>query len=142
MSKGRGRILAIDYGEKKIGIAVSDPLGIIAQGLPTIVYKSRREALHRIKQVAQEYEVVEVIVGHPLNAHGEASVVTMKTQAFSNKLKAEVGLPVLLWDERFTSVEARRALLQMNLSPSRNKLLVDRVSATLILQNYLNYVNR
>lgn len=138
MPKITGRILAIDYGEKRLGIAVSDPLGIIPQGLPTIEYKSLKEVKQKLKEIIEQYEISQIVVGHPLNLRGEVAAAATQVQTFVQKIKMEVNLPIILWDERFTSVEAERILRQLNISPSRNKSKIDQISAMIVLQNYLD----
>ncbi|MFQ5824285.1 MAG: Holliday junction resolvase RuvX [bacterium] len=134
----KGRILAIDYGQKRIGVAVSDPLGITAQGLPTIVYKKQPEALAKLKNIIDDYKIIKLVIGFPLNMKGDLSAAAKKTKKFIEDLKEEFALPTILWDERFTSVQAQRTIIEIGKSPSRNKEKVDQISAMLILQNYLD----
>lgn len=142
MSTSRGRILAIDYGRKRIGVAVSDPLGLTAQGLPTITYSSEYDVLEKLRQIITEYEVNELVVGLPLNMKGEIGVSAYKAKLFFDCLQKKFGLPSTLWDERFSSVAAHRVLKELGESPSRNKQKVDQISAVLILQGYLDYLHR
>ena len=137
MKNLKGRILALDYGEKRIGLAISDPLGVTAQGLGTIEYKNLKEAIAEIKNVIARYSVEELVLGLPLNLKGEIGSIAREVQKFADQLKSETGIPVSFWDERLTSVEAERALIQMGKSPSLNKKQIDEIAAILILQGYL-----
>jgi putative Holliday junction resolvase len=142
MTPSQGRILALDYGRKRIGVAVSDPLRITAQGLPTIIYKTQSEALEKLRQILAKYEISELVVGFPLTLKGEMGIAAKTTKLFFEHLKDEFGLPTTLWDERFSSVSAHRVLNQLGKAPSRNKQKVDQISAVLILQCYLDYLHR
>jgi len=118
-SASSGRILAIDFGMKRMGLAVSDALGITAQGLPTLERTRMADDLGRIRELTEEYSVERVILGNPVGHSG--------------------GCPVELWDERLTSVEAGRMLRQSGMGIEKRKRAVDRVAATLLLQAYLDY---
>lgn len=141
MSNKTGRILGIDYGKKRIGVAVSDPNGIIAQGLPTLVYKTPPDVLNKIARIISDYNVREVVVGLPLTLRGTVSTAAARTNRFIGELKNKTGLPVTVWDERFTSTIAENTLKAMGRSPSRNRRKIDEISAVLILQSYLDKVN-
>ena len=134
----KGRILGIDYGMKRIGIAVSDPLGIIAQGLPTIVYNKLSEALNKIDTVVSEYQIRKVVVGYPLSLNGTHNIAAERTDKFIYALKQKISVPVLTWDERLTSVQSERILITMGKSPSKNRKRVDQLSASILLQGYLD----
>jgi putative Holliday junction resolvase len=133
-----GRILAIDFGQKKMGVAVSDPLGITAQGLPTIVYEKVPEAMSKLKDIIASYKITKLVVGLPLNMKGELTAAGKNTEKFITKLEEEFSLPTVAWDERLTSVQAERIIKELGKSPSRNKTKVDEISAVLILQSYLD----
>jgi len=134
--------LGIDYGQRRIGIAVSDPLGILATGLPTIVYQTLPDALDQIGKTISDYQVREVVVGLPLNLKGEESGAAQQTRRFIEELRKRFALTISVWDERFTSVLAQRALITIGKSPSRNREKIDQLSAMLLLQNYLDKLNR
>ncbi len=134
----QGRLLAIDYGQKRIGVAVSDPTRTIAQGLPTIVYKSLPEALEKIDKLVEEYQIQLVVVGMPLTMNGEVGLAARKVEVFVGFLKKRYLVPVVLWDERLTSVVAAKTIRESGKSPSRNKSKIDELAARLILQNYLD----
>ena len=123
-----------------MGLAVSDPLGITAQGLPTLPRTRLEDDLRKIRQLTEEYSTDRVIVGNPLGHGGGETTMSHQAAEFAEKLRQRVTCPVLLWDERFTSVEASRALRATGLSLSKRQRAVDRVAATLLLQSYLDFL--
>ncbi len=131
------RILALDYGTRRIGLAISDPLGITAQGIPTMLRKNKRTDLAFLKEVLSSHQVCEIVVGLPLRLSGAESSSTEKAREFAELLHKEFSLPVHLWDERFTSVEANRVLRESEMSIRKRGEAVDRLSAVLILQGFL-----
>ena len=131
------RILALDVGSKRIGVAVSDPLGITAQGLDTIQRQNKRKDWEALGAVLKKYEVVEIVVGLPLRLSGAEGTQSGKMRQFAEDLKAKFKLPVHLWDERWTSTEANRLLRETNLSIEKRGKAVDRMAAILILQSWL-----
>jgi len=133
-----GRILAIDYGSVRMGLAVSDPLGLTAQGLPTLERTNKQADLGRISQLAADYSVAEVIVGHPISAKGEDTEMSRRVARFADELRAGLGLRVLLWDERLTSLEADRALKESGASRGARRRARDRMAAQILLQSYLD----
>jgi putative Holliday junction resolvase len=136
-SSSPGRILALDVGARTIGLAVSDPLGITAQGLHTLRRTNKRTDLAHLESVIGEYKVAEIVVGYPLKMSGQAGVQAEKVSAFADELRRRFALPVHLWDERLTSAEANRVLRQSEISIRRRGQAVDRLAAVLILQNFL-----
>ncbi|HZQ68317.1 MAG TPA: Holliday junction resolvase RuvX [Terriglobales bacterium] len=132
-----GRILALDVGSRTIGLAVTDPLGITAQGLDTIRRKNKRTDFAALEQVIQQYQVAELVVGLPLRMSGQEGTQAEKMQAFAQDLRKRFELPVHLWDERLTSAEANRLLRETELSIKKRGAVVDRLAAMLILQSYL-----
>ena len=132
-----GRILALDVGARRIGLAVSDPLGITAQGLDTLRRTNKRSDLAHLESVLREYQVAEIVVGYPLKMSGHAGPQAEKVSAFAEELRRRFALPVHLWDERLTSAEANRVLRQSEISIRRRGQAVDRLAAVLILQNFL-----
>jgi putative Holliday junction resolvase len=133
----RGRILAIDYGSRRMGLAVSDPLGITAQGLETLERKNKRSDFARLEKTIREYQVREIVLGYPLRMSGEEGVQSQKVADFAEQLRARFQLPVHLWDERLTSAEANRLLRESELSIKKRAQAVDRMAAVLILQAFL-----
>ena len=131
------RVLGLDVGSKTIGMAVSDPLGITAQGLPTIRRKNKRFDFEQLGKVISDYEVVEIVVGYPLRLSGSEGSQSEKMQLFAEELRLKFGLPVHLWDERLTSSQANRILREAELSIKKRGEAVDRMAAVLILQSWM-----
>jgi putative Holliday junction resolvase len=132
-----GRILAIDYGSRRMGLAVSDALGITAQGLDTLERKNKRSDFARLERTIREYQVEEIVLGNPLRMSGEEGTQARKVAEFAEELRRRFVLPVQLWDERLTSSEANRLLREAEVSLHRRTQAVDRMAATLILQSFL-----
>ena len=133
----KGRILAIDYGTRRIGIAVSDALGITAQGLDTYRRKNKRTDLAALETVIRQYEVSEIVVGLPPRMSGAEGTQSGKMREFVLLLEKQFKLPVHLVDERLTSVEANRVLRESEMSIKMRAGAVDRLAAVLILQSFL-----
>ncbi len=131
------RVLGLDVGAKRIGVAVSDPLGITAQGLETIQRKNKRFDLEQLGKVIREYEVSEIVVGYPLRMSGAEGVQADKMQVFADGLRQRFQVPVHLWDERLTSAQANRVLRETEMSIRRRAEVVDQMAAVLILQNWM-----
>jgi len=132
-----GRVLALDVGSRTIGLAVSDPLGITAQGLETIRRKNKRTDLAALAKVIAENGVVEIVVGLPLRMSGQEGTQAEKMREFVAVIEKQFGLPVSLIDERLTSVEANRVLRESEMSIKKRAGAVDRLAAVLILQSFL-----
>ena len=135
---GSGRVLAIDFGSVRVGLAVSDALGLTAQGLPTLVRTTNESDLAGIAQIAADYSVARVIVGHPISHSGEQTQMSRRAARFADRLRARLGLPVELWDERLTSLEADRVLRESGTDRRRQPGARDRVAAQILLQSYLD----
>jgi len=131
------RILGLDVGSRRIGIAVSDPLGITAQGLETLQRRNKRADLAALERVIREYAVREIVVGLPLRMSGDAGTQSEKMLVFAEDLRKRFRLPVHLWDERLTSAEANRLLRETDLSIEKRGKAVDRMAAILILQAWM-----
>lgn len=131
------RVLGLDVGARRIGIAISDPLGITAQGLDTLHRKNRKYDLHHFYKLIREYDVKEIVVGLPLRMSGQEGVQAEKIQLFAEDLRKHFKLPVHLWDERLTSAEANRLLRETDLSIEKRGQAVDRMAAILILQGWM-----
>jgi putative holliday junction resolvase len=134
-----GRILGLDVGSKRIGIAVSDPLGITAQGLETLQRRNKRLDFEALAELVRTYSVAEIVVGFPLRMSGEEGVQAEKMQRFAEELRERLKLPVHLWDERLTSAEANRLLRETEMSIRRRGQVVDRMAAVLILQSWMEH---
>ena len=132
-----GRILAIDYGSRRMGLAVSDLLGITAQGIDTLERKNKRSDFARLERVLREYQVQEIVLGNPLRMSGEEGRQSQKVAEFAEELRKKFQLPVYLFDERLTSAEANRLLREADLSVEKRAKAVDRMAAVLILQAFL-----
>ncbi|GAW92663.1 Holliday junction resolvase RuvX [Calderihabitans maritimus] len=134
------RIMGLDIGEKTIGVALSDPLGWTAQGLTTLQRRGNlEEDISRIQELVEEYQVDKVVVGYPRNMDGSSGPQAARAENFAVLLKEKVKIPVILWDERLSTVAAERTLLEADLSRRKRKKVIDRVAAALILQGYLYY---
>ena len=133
-----GRILALDVGRKRIGLALSDPLGITAQGLPNLVRKNKRSDLHALTALAAEHEVALFLVGNPLHMSGDAGRQAEWVREFADAMAAHTGLPVRMWDERLTTVEASRVLRSSGIGIEKRARAIDRLSAVILLQSYLD----
>lgn len=133
------RVLAIDFGLRRIGLAVSDALGITAQGIPTLQRTAIRKDIENIRATVEEYSVEKIIVGKPISHTGKETTMSRRAGEFAKKLQARLSCPVELWDERLTSVEANRMLRTSGISINKRQQAVDRVAAVLLLQNYLDY---
>ena len=131
------RILALDVGTKRIGMAVTDPLGYTAQGIETLARVSRNKDLDYIKKVVEEFEVTEIVVGLPIRMSGEASAQTTRVEKFADFIRTSLKLPVHLFDERLTSWEAHQLLDEQKLDRHQRKGKVDKIAACLILQGFL-----
>lgn len=131
------RVLGLDVGSKTIGMAVSDPLGITAQGLETIRRTNKRTDFALLTKVISDYSIVEIVVGYPLRLSGATGTQSDKMQVFAEELRKKFGLPVHLWDERLTSSQANRLLRESEVSLKRRGQAVDRMAATLILQSWM-----
>ena len=131
------RILGLDVGSKTIGLAVSDPLGITAQGLDTIRRKNKRHDFEQLQRVINQFEVAEIVMGLPLRLSGEEGTQSEKMRAFAEEVGRRFALPVHLWDERLTSAEANRVLRDSEMSIKRRGEVVDRLAAVLILQSWM-----
>lgn len=134
------RIMGIDYGEKRFGIALSDPLGITAQGLPTIERTSIQEDIKKIINIIQEKEVQEIVVGLPKHLNNTLGDKAKEVLNFIDTLKKHINIPIKTFDERFSTVRANRAMLEGDLSRKKRKERVDMIAAQLILQGYLDMI--
>ncbi|MDF2715646.1 MAG: putative Holliday junction resolvase [Paenibacillus sp.] len=132
------RMMGLDYGDKTIGVAVSDEFGWTAQGIEVIRRRKPEDDLDRLRQIAKEYEVTSIVVGLPKNMNNTIGPRGELCIAFSDTLKDALQMPVMMWDERLTTVSAQRTLLEADVSRKKRKQVVDKMAAALILQNYLD----
>jgi putative Holliday junction resolvase len=134
----RPRILALDLGKKRIGLAVSDPLRITAQGLPNLDRTRKRDDLEALSRLAREREVGLILMGNPVNMGGAEGRQSAWVREFAADLEKYAGLPICFWDERLTTVEANRVLRESGISLQKRAGAVDRLSAVILLQSYLD----
>ena len=133
------RILALDVGSKRIGLAVSDPLGITAQGLEVLIRKNPQADLERLVEVARQWGVQKIVVGLPRHMDGRLGSAAPQILELVEVLQKTLGVEVVTWEERLTTVEAERVLIQADVSRKRRRQVVDQLAAVLILQNYLDH---
>lgn len=139
------RIMGLDFGSKTVGVAISDALQITAQGIETIERKAEnklRQTLARIEALIQEYEVELIVLGFPKNMNNTVGERGEKTLEFKEMLERRSGLPVVLWDERLTTIEASRTLIESDVRRENRKQYVDKIAAVIILQGYLDSLER
>ena len=135
------RILGLDYGSKTVGVAVSDPLGFTAQGVEIIRRKSEnkmRQTLARIEELIAQYQVEEIVLGLPKNMNNTLGDRAEKSLELKETLERRTGLPVVMWDERLTTVEANRTLMEASVRRENRKQYMDKLAAVFILQGYLD----
>lgn len=135
------RVLGLDYGSKTVGVAISDPLGLTAQGVETIWRKQEnhlRKTLARIDELISEYQVERIVLGYPKNMNNTIGDRCRKTEEFAAMLERRTGLEVILFDERLSTVSAHNAMIEGNVRREQRYEVVDKVAAVFILQNYLD----
>ena len=135
------RILALDVGEKNIGLAISDELGWTAQGLPSLKREYKNKDIQGIAMLVKEKQVTEIVVGMPVSLDGSLGKKAKEVAEFMENLKNELAIPVKAWDERFSSVQAEKVMLEADLSRKKRRKKIDQLAAQLILQNYLDAKN-
>ena len=131
------RIMGLDYGSKTVGVAVSDPLGLTAQGIEIVRRKSEnklRQTLARIEEIAKEYGVEKIVLGFPKHMNNDIGERAEKSLEFKEMLERRTGLPVVMWDERLTTVEADRTMMETGIRRENRKEYVDMIAAVFILQ--------
>jgi len=138
MLSPKPRILALDLGKKRIGMAVSDPLGITAQGLPNLVRTTKRADLAELIRQVEEWDAGLILIGNPMHMSGVEGRQSAWVREFAGELTERAGRPVQLWDERLTTVEASRVLRSSGISIEKRARAVDRLSAVILLQSYLD----
>ena len=139
------RIMGLDFGSKTVGVAISDPLFLTAQGIEIVRRKAPgklRQTLARINELKEEYEVGKIVLGFPKNMNNTEGERCEKTLEFKEMLEKRTGLEVVLWDERLTTVEADRTMMQVGIRWENRKEYVDELAAIFILQGYLDYQSR
>lgn len=137
------RILGLDYGSKTVGVAVSDPMLITAQGVEIIRRESEgkiRKTYQRIEELCREYEVEKIVLGYPKNMNGTDGERAQKSLEFREALERRTGIPVIMWDERLTTVSADNIMMESGIRRENRKKYVDEIAAMIILQNYLESI--
>ena len=134
-----GRIMGLDIGDKTIGVAVSDLMGMTAQGIKTIKRTSKKNDIEEIKQIIKEKQVNLIVSGLPKNMNGTVGPQGEKEQKFCELIKEETGLEIEFWDERLTTVAAEKTLITADVSRKKRKNVIDMMAAVLILQGYLDF---
>ena len=134
-----GRIMGLDIGDKTIGVAVSDLMGMTAQGIKTIKRTSKKNDIEEIKQIIKEKQVNLIVSGLPKNMNGTVGPQGEKVQKFCELIKEETGLEIEFWDERLTTVAAEKTLITADVSRKKRKNVIDKMAAVLILQGYLDF---
>ena len=137
------RIMGLDYGSKTVGVAMSDPLGITAQAVESIWRKDEnklRKTCARIEELISEYEVERIVLGLPKHMNNDLGERAQKALAFGEMVKRRTGLEVVMWDERLTTVEAERTLIENNVRRENRKQYIDKIAAVFILQGYLDSI--
>ncbi len=132
------RIMALDIGDKYIGVAVSDPLCITAGGLTTLQRQSLKKDLQKVSELVDEYEVSKVVAGLPLNMQGTKGQSAQKVEGFVRRLKGKLRVPIVYWDERLSTMTAEKVLIEGNVRRNKRKSVIDKMAAAIILQNYLD----
>ncbi|HUA20667.1 MAG TPA: Holliday junction resolvase RuvX [Bryobacteraceae bacterium] len=135
-----GRVLALDLGKRRIGLAVGDELGLTAQGLPTLKRTNIREDLARLAQLAAEKNVTLILIGNPVHMSGQEGRQAEYARDFGARLQTATGLPLKFWDERLTTVQAQRVLRESGISIEKRAKAVDRLAAVILLESYLDSV--
>jgi putative Holliday junction resolvase len=135
------RILGLDYGEKRIGVAICDELGLTAQGLPTIIRKTRKHDWEILERLVKEYHVETIVIGYPVRLDGSEGIQCEKVNRFAALLEKNFFLPVLKWPETLSTKEAEEILINSGVRWEKRKKMVDKLAACLILQGYLDYIS-
>ena len=135
---GAGRTLALDYGDRRIGIALSDERGIAARPLMTLGRVSWREDLDRLNRIVRENDVRRIVIGLPLDMDGTRGRRARLTESIMQKIRGATGLPVIAWDERLTTVQAERVLISGDVRRARRREVIDQVAAVILLQTWLD----
>ncbi len=136
------RVLGLDYGEKRIGLAVSDEMGITAQGIPTLTRRSLERDLAALEKIIEQYAVEKIVIGYPLRLDGTAGIQCEKVDRFAAILARRFALPVLRWDETLTTSRAEEILTETRVRRKKRKSVVDKLAAMILLQDYLDRLRR
>lgn len=132
----------MDVGDKRIGMAISDLLGWTAQGIETLVRQNNKYDLKKISEIISKYQPKQIVIGLPKNMNGTLGPQSEQVKRLGDKLHVLTGLEIIYWDERLTTVAAQKAMIDTNMRREKRKKKVDQIAAVLILQSYLDYINR
>jgi putative holliday junction resolvase len=136
------RILSIDFGSKRVGVAVCDELGLTARGVATINRQNNKQVLEALSRLITEHDVKKIVVGYPIRLDGSRGIQCEKTDRFAEALEKRFSLPVIKWDESLTTKEAEEILFEINIRRKKRKKVIDQLAATLILRDYLAFIER
>ena len=136
-----GRLLAIDYGEKRLGLAISDPNQIISKPLKTIILSDSLHMYNELEKIISDYDIQKLIIGLPLGMDGKNTQQTSKVEAFKEDLQNKISIPVILFDERLSSVSAKKSLISQGIKTGHNKSKIDQTAAAIFLQHFLDTLN-
>jgi putative Holliday junction resolvase len=137
-----GRILAIDFGKKHIGLAISDEMKIIANGLETIFYNNEKDLIEKLRVIIKDRDVEKIVLGYPISMSGKITQIGLDVLDFKKLLETEFALQVELLDERFTTEMSRRVVSEMKRKPAPPKGLLDKISAIIMLEDYLQFMKK
>lgn len=133
------RIMGLDVGDRKIGVAISDELNITAQGLEVIERYDDEHVIKRFSELIEKYEVDKIIIGLPKNMNGTLGPQSEKVKALGNEIEERLNIKIEYWDERLSTIAAEKTLIKADMSRKKRKKIIDKVAAIIILQNYLDY---
>ena len=136
-----GRLLAIDYGEKRLGLAISDPNQIISKPLKTIILSDSQYIYNELEKIISDYEIQKLIIGLPIGMDGKNTQQTSKVEAFKENLQNKIGIPIILFDERLSAVSAKKSLISQGIKTGHNKSKIDQTAAAIFLQHFLDTLN-
>ena len=136
-----GRLLAIDYGEKRLGLAISDPNQIISKPLKTLILSDSKYIYNELEKIISDYEIQKLIIGLPVGMNGKNTQQTRKVEAFKEFLQNKIDIPIILFDERLSSVSAKKSLISQGVKTGHNKSKIDQTAAAIFLQHFLDTLN-
>ncbi|MBK53300.1 MAG: Holliday junction resolvase RuvX [Candidatus Marinimicrobia bacterium] len=136
-----GRLLAIDYGEKRLGLAISDPNQIISKPLKTLILSDSKYIYNELEKIISDYEIQKLIIGLPVGMNGKNTQQTRKVEAFREFLQNKIDIPIILFDERLSSVSAKKSLISQGVKTGHNKSKIDQTAAAIFLQHFLDTLN-
>ena len=136
-----GRILGIDFGSKRIGLAMSDPFQLVASTLKTLVSKNMSEVAQNILEITRQYQIKAVVIGQPLHMSGDKGDMADKVHQFAQILDKVISIPIFYWDERWTTKSAEKLLIETGKSPSKNRKKIDQLAAAFMLQGFLDRIS-